>query len=62
MFDKLRWKWRRFWARGRMNSHAECALGYTPGHQRAAKEVYDLETEGIRRGWMTHRERTVQVA
>jgi hypothetical protein len=61
MFDKLKWRWRLSCARGRMNSHAECGMGYTPGHQRAAAQVHSIETEGIRRGWMTDAQRSVQL-
>ena len=61
MIDKLRWFWRRGRLRGKLDQMANCALAYTPEWGETATELFRHETEGIRRGWITDRDRIVRV-
>ena len=57
--EKLKWKFRRWQLKGRMDSLSECALGYKPEWNRWAEALYYHETAGIKKGYITERERMV---
>lgn len=52
---RIRWRWELFKARSCAMSHAECAMGGTPGYGRALTRIYVLESHGLTRGWLKNR-------
>ena len=59
-YRRFRWSMLLRSARSVCNAHCECGLGYTPGWENAAREVYHLEWVGIHNGWMGKDERTMK--
>ncbi len=58
--DKLKFKWKLFWAYERMSGPVECGMAYTSSHLGYMQEVYDLETIGIEKKYITKRTVTIQ--
>lgn len=56
---KWKWKIKRFFAKGRLESYFECAMAYTPDCYREMACLKMIEDYGIEQGWMIEKQRTV---
>ena len=61
MRDRMRWSWRLFWAQRRADFWGGRSLWHVPDYRRALMDIHALEGEGVRRGWLHERDRTVLV-
>jgi len=53
--EKLRFKWNHFWSKARVSDHFDCGMGWTPDCLEAMDYLYQLESFGLKKGYLKQR-------